>query len=77
MKVLGCNKKQNLYDVKPDEFIKVMVEKVKMEATDIFKAIDRLMKNPRVAEDHIIKITKMETRIDRIYRDAVKILLGD
>jgi uncharacterized protein Yka (UPF0111/DUF47 family) len=35
------------------------------------------MKNPRVAEDHLIKITKMESRIDKIYRDAVKILLQD
>ena len=66
-----------LFDVKPDEFIKAMAEKVKMEATEIHKAIDRLVKNPRVAEDHLIKITKMETRIDRIYRDAVKILLQD
>lgn len=66
-----------LFEVKPDEFIKTMAEKVKMEATDIYKAIGRLVKNPRVAEDHLIKVTKMETRIDRIYRDAVKILLGD
>jgi uncharacterized protein len=66
-----------LFEVKPDEFIKAMAEKVKMEATEIHKAIDRLVKNPRVAEDHLIKITKMETRIDRIYRDAVKILLQD
>jgi uncharacterized protein Yka (UPF0111/DUF47 family) len=66
-----------MFEVKPDEFIRTMVEKVKMEATEIYKAIDRIIKNPRVAEDHLIKITKMETRIDRIYRDAVKILLGD
>jgi len=66
-----------MFEVKPDEFIRTMVEKVKMEATEIFKSIDRLIKNPRVAEDHLIKITKMETRIDRIYRDAVKILLQD
>jgi uncharacterized protein Yka (UPF0111/DUF47 family) len=66
-----------MFEVKPDEFIKTMAEKVKMEATEIYKAIDRLVKNPRVAEDHLIKITKMETRIDRIYRDAVRILLQD
>ena len=67
----------HMFEVKPDEFIRVMVEKVKSEATEIYKAIDRLMKNPRVSYDHLIKITKMETRIDRIYRDAVKILLQD
>jgi uncharacterized protein len=66
-----------MFEVKPDEFIKIMVEKVKMEATEIFKAIDRLKKNPRVAENYLIGVTKMESRIDRIYRDAVKILLQD
>ncbi len=66
-----------LFEVKSDDFIKTMVEKVKMEATEIYKAIERLKKNPRVADEHLIKVTKMETRIDKIYRDAVKILLGD
>lgn len=66
-----------MFEVKPDEFIKTMVEKVMMEATEIFRSIDRLKKNPRVAYDHLLKVTKMETRIDRIYRDAVKILLQD
>lgn len=66
-----------MFEVKPDEFIKTMVEKVRIEATEIFKAIDRLRKNPRVAENHLIGVTKMESRIDRIYRDAVKVLLQD
>jgi uncharacterized protein Yka (UPF0111/DUF47 family) len=66
-----------LFEVKSDEFIKAMIEKVKMEATEIYKAIEKIMRNPRVAYDHLIKVTKMETRIDRVYRDAVKILLGD
>lgn len=66
-----------MFEVRSDEFIRTMVEKVKMEATEIYKAIERLKKNPRVADEHLIKVTKMETRIDKIYRDAVKILLGD
>ncbi|MFI5134127.1 MAG: DUF47 domain-containing protein [Chitinophagales bacterium] len=66
-----------MFEIKPDEFIKTMVEKVKGEATEIYKAIERLKKNPRVAESHLISITKMESRIDRIYRDAVKLLLQD
>lgn len=66
-----------LFEVKSDEFIRTMIDKVKMEATEIYKAIDKLMKNPRVSYEHLIKVTKMETRIDRVYRDAVKILLGD
>ena len=65
------------FEVKSDEFIKAMVEKVKMEASEIYKAIEKLTKNPWVSYDHLIKVTKMETRIDKVYRDAVKILLGD
>ncbi len=66
-----------LLNVKPDEFIQVMVEKVKLEAIELFQAIGRLMKNPRIAYDHIVNVTKLENRIDKIYRDAVKILFAD
>ncbi len=63
-----------LLNVKPDEFIWNMVEKVKMEATELLHAIGRLMKNPRIAYDHIVNVTKLESKIDKIYRDAVKVL---
>lgn len=66
-----------LLNVKPDEFIQVMVEKVKLEAIELLHAIGRLMKNPRIAYDHIVNVTKLENRIDKIYRDAVKILFAD
>jgi uncharacterized protein Yka (UPF0111/DUF47 family) len=66
-----------MFEVKPDEFIRAMAEKVKLEAIEIYKAIERLKKNPRIAEGHLINITKMESRVDKIYRNAVKVLLGD
>src|ERR1051326_4438240 len=43
-----------MFEVKADDFIRTMVEKVKGEASEIYKAIDRLKKNPRVSEDHLI-----------------------
>jgi len=67
----------HLLNVTPDKFIREMVEKVKMEAFELSQAICQLMKNPRIAYDHVVNATKLETKIDRIYRDAVKILFED
>lgn len=67
----------HLLGVKPDKFIHEMVEKVKAEASELSLAISRLMKNPRIAYDHVVNVSKIETRIDRIYRDAVKMLFAD
>ncbi|GAB2841767.1 DUF47 domain-containing protein [Ferruginibacter profundus] len=66
-----------LLNVKPDKFIQEMVEKVKLEGNELFQAICRLMKNPRIAYDHIVNVTKLENKIDKIYREAVKILFAD
>ena len=35
------------------------------------------MKNPRIASEHVVNVTKLEGKIDRIYRDAVKVLFGN
>jgi hypothetical protein len=67
----------HLLNVKPDKFIREMIEKVKLETHELYQAICRLMKNPRIAYDHVVNVTKLETRIDKIYRDAVKILFQD
>ncbi|MES2330694.1 MAG: DUF47 family protein [Bacteroidota bacterium] len=67
----------HLLNVKPDKFIREMIEKVKAEACELSNAISRLMKNPRIAYDHVVNVTKIEARIDRIYRDAVKCLFAD
>lgn len=61
-----------LLDVKPDKFIREMVEKVKLETKEIYQAISRLMKNPRIAYDHVVNVTKLETRIDKTYREGIK-----
>lgn len=67
----------HLLQVKPDKYIREMVEKVKAEAYELLQAICRLMKNPRVAYEHIVNVSKLETKIDRIYRDAIKVLFED
>lgn len=66
-----------LLKVKPDVFITDMVEKVKNEAHELQLAIERIMKNPRIASEHVVNVTKLEGKIDRIYRDAVKVLFGN
>lgn len=67
----------HLLNVKPDKFIREMIEKVKTETHELAQAISRLMKNPRIAYDHVVNVSKLETKIDRIYRDAVKVLFED
>lgn len=67
----------HLLSVTPDNFIREMIEKVKAEAYELYQAICRLMKNPRIAYEHVVNVTKLETKIDRIYRDAVKVLFDD
>lgn len=66
-----------LLNVTPDKFILEMVEKVKAEATELLNAISRLMKNPRIAYEHVLNVSKLETKVDRIYRDAIKVLFED
>jgi len=67
----------HLLNVVPDKFIREMIEKVKLEAVELLHAICRLMKNPRIAYEHVVNVTKMESRIDKTYRDAVKELFED
>ncbi|MBI5857088.1 MAG: DUF47 family protein [Sphingobacteriales bacterium] len=66
-----------LLKVKPDIFISDMVEKVKAEAHELQLAIERIMKNPRIASEHVVNVTKLEGKIDKKYREAVKDLFGD
>ncbi|MEO8173924.1 MAG: DUF47 family protein [Sediminibacterium sp.] len=66
-----------LLNVKPDRFIHDMVEKVKGEASELLHGLSTLTKNPRIAYDHVNNVTKLEAKIDRIYREAVKELFAD
>ncbi len=66
-----------LLNIAPDKFIREMLEKVKEETFELSQAINRLMKNPRIAYEHIVNVTKLETRVDRSYRDSIKILFED
>lgn len=67
----------HLLNVQPDEFIREMIGKVKVEANELSLALCRLIKNPRIAYDHLQNVSKMEARIDRTYRHAVKALFDD
>ncbi len=66
-----------LLNVKPDDFIRTMINKVTLEAKELLHAIGRLMKNPRISYDHLVNVTKLENKTDKIYREAVKVLFED
>jgi uncharacterized protein Yka (UPF0111/DUF47 family) len=66
-----------LLQVQPDRFIVEMVGIVKAEATELLQAINRLMKNPRISYEHLVKVSQLEAKADRTYREAVKALLED
>lgn len=67
----------HLLNVTPDTFIREMIEKVENETQELLQAISRLMKNPRIAYEHVVNVSKLETKTDRTYRDGVKILFQD
>lgn len=54
-----------------------MTEKVKQEAYELLQGICRLIKNPRIAYDHLVNVTRIENKTDKTYRDAVKVLFED
>lgn len=66
-----------LLQVQPDHFIGEMVAIVKAEATELLQAINRLVKNPRIAYEHLVKVSQLEAKADHTYREAVKALLED
>ena len=67
----------HMLNVQPDAFIREMVGKVHDETKELTLALNRLMKNPRIAYDHSLNVTKIEARIDKTYREAVKVLFAD
>jgi uncharacterized protein Yka (UPF0111/DUF47 family) len=67
----------HMLNVTPDTFIREMVQKIQLETEELSHAISRLMKNPRIAYDHVVNVSKLETSIDRTYRDAIKVLFED
>lgn len=66
-----------LLNVKPDPFICSMIDKVKAETIQLSMSVQHLLRNPRLSHEHIVSVTRLENEIDKIYREAVKVLFSD
>ena len=66
----------HLLGVSADAPIRGMVALVAEQAQDIESAMQRLPRNPRVADDHANRVHEMEREVERIYRNAIRELFA-
>lgn len=66
----------NILKVDADDYIRQMMNLVREEAEQLELATARLAKNPRVALDHAHEVRKLERRVERLYRTAIKDLFA-
>lgn len=62
--------------VDADDHIRQMMQLVCEEAEQLELAILRLVKNPHVAIDHAHEVRKLERKVERLYRTAIKELFA-
>ena len=66
----------NILKVDADDSIRQMMKLVCEEAEQLELAILRLAQNPRVALDHAHEVRRLERRVERLYRTAIKDLFA-
>ena len=66
----------NILRVEADDYIRQMIKLVCEEAEQLELAILRLSKNPHVALDHAHAVRKLERKVERLYRTAIKDLFA-
>jgi uncharacterized protein len=66
----------HLLQVEADEPIRRMVGLVREQAESLEAAMQRLAKNPRVADDHAGHVHEKEHEVERVYRDAIRELFA-
>jgi uncharacterized protein Yka (UPF0111/DUF47 family) len=66
----------HLLQVEADEPIRRMVGLVREQAESLEAAMQRLPKNPRVADDHADHVHEKEREVERVYRDAIRELFA-
>ena len=66
----------NILKVDADDYIREMTKLVGNEAEQLELAILRLAQNPRVALDHAHEVRKLERKVERLYRTAIKDLFA-
>lgn len=66
----------SILKVDADDYIREMMKLVCKEAEQLELATLRLAKNPRVALDHAHEVRKLERKVERLYRTAIKDLFA-
>jgi len=66
----------SILKVDADDYIREMMKLVCKEAEQLELAILRLAQNPRVALDHAHEVRKLERKVERLYRTAIKDLFA-
>ena len=66
----------NILRVDAGDYIRQMMNLVREEAEQLELATLRLAKNPRVALGHANEVRKLERRVERLYRTAIKDLFA-
>jgi uncharacterized protein Yka (UPF0111/DUF47 family) len=66
----------HLFGVDADAPIRDMVRLMREQTEELARAIERLPRNPRVAEDHATTVHAKEREVERIYRDAILALFA-
>ena len=66
----------NILKVDADDYIREMMKLVGEETEQLELATLRLAKNPRVALDHAHEVRKLERKVERLYRTAIKDLFA-
>ena len=66
----------SILKVDADDYIREMMNLVCKEAEQLELAILRLAQNPRVALDHAHEVRKLERKVERLYRTAIKDLFA-
>lgn len=62
----------HILNVKPDEYIHKMVVLIRKQTEELLLAMERLSKNPRVAEEHSLKTKSLEKEVEKQYRKALR-----
>ena len=73
---LTTAEEMHLLQVDADEPIRRMVSLVREQAENLEGAMQRLPKNPRVADDHADHVNEKEHDVERVYRDAIRPLFA-
>jgi len=73
---LTTMEEMNILKVDADDSIRQMMKLVCEEAEQLESATLRLAQNPRVALDHAHEVRRLERRVERLYRTAIKDLFA-